>query len=303
MRDDLPTLRARVDRLRRLLSETHVRPQFPEEVSRVLRGSPVILSTFEKDLETSTPSERRGMDEFLSRLESLLEITTAQARGTAMALEIEAGRPPDPMLPAEARLRRRLTEYLTAKLGKTGFLDRVREWGGTEAVRGTTVHLDPVEIPRFSGWLLSDVPIGRRGESALRLFAGKNSSILPADERAVLECWLADRPSVYRVQALLPEEGYVAFDIIREDTLRILDRTSARTISTGAFFLGRPAPGGEWGAHRLMEPSTEIKPQAWPAFEEHLHELLDRHRASEHAEKDFFRSHHAGLWRMLMTAG
>jgi hypothetical protein len=303
VRDDLETLRARAARLRSLLAEAPDRPEYPEEVGRVLRGSPLVLSMFEKDLETCTPSARRSMDEFLTRLESLLEWTTARARGTNSALEIQAGRPSDPSLPVESRLNRRLTEYLSAKLGESRFLAQVREWGGEDAVRGKTVHLDPGEFSRFSGWLLFDVPLGPGGESALRLFADKNASLLATDERDLLNRWLQDRPSIYRVQALRPEEGYTAFDVIREDSIRIQDRTSSRTISTGAFFMGRPVPAGEEGVYALAEPLSEIAPRVWPAFERRMRELLDRHRASAAGRggKDFFRTQHAELFRILAS--
>lgn len=303
MRDDLPTLRARAARLRRLIKATPVRPEFPEEIGRILRGSPQILEALEKELGTSTPTQRQAMDAFLARLESLLEWTTAQARGTATALDIQAGRAPDPAHPAEARLRQRLTQFLHGELGEGGFLARVREWAGESAVQGRTIHLDPAEVARFSGWLLFDVLLAGDSETAMERFARKSAFSLPPDERSLLERWQKDRPSVYRVQALHPGEGYAAFDVIREEAIRILDRTSARTISTGAFFIGRPAPAPEGGVYGLVEPISEIAPRVWPTFEARLRMLLDRHQASPRARPggDFFRAHHAELWRYLMT--
>jgi hypothetical protein len=301
VRDDLETLLARAARLRTLLAETPDRPEYPEEIGRVLRGSPTILSTFERDLEGSTASDRRAMDEFLSRLESLLEWTTAKARGTDSALAIQAGQSPTASRPLESRLNQRLTEFLSAKLGQSRFLARVREWGGADAVQGKTVYLDPAEISHFSGWLLFDVPLGPKGESALQLFAIKNASMLPPDELDLLSRWLKDRPSIYRVQALRPDEGYTVYDVFREDTIQIVDRTSSRTISTGAFFLGRPVPGKDEGTYALAEPLSAIAPGVWPAFEERMRALLDQHRASPSGQvrQDFFRTHHLALFNIL----
>lgn len=104
-------------------------------------------------------------------------------------------------------------------------------------------------------------------------------------------------------QALHRGEGYAEFDVMREETIRILDLASTRTISTGAFFLGRPAPAKVDGAYGLMKLISDVAPRIWPVFEKRLRVLLDRHRASHRgrASEDFFRAQHAVLWRALRT--
>jgi hypothetical protein len=149
-------------------------------------------------------------------------------------------------------------------------LQLVKEFAGDSAVDGNTVYMDPTgETEAFSQWLVHDICSPGQPKRIIDLFAEKHSAELPDDEKTLLKLRQADRPSIYKVIDLSGNHDAPGINLIQDllspnDSLRIWDISSSKTLTQGAIFWGRAIPYHEKSdLYSLLGSITELPEKLW----------------------------------------
>ena len=189
-----------------------------------------------------------------------------------------------------------MTQFLAKYIDRERFSDLIREFCGEKAVQGNTIYMDPGgETEAFTQWILFDKVLSGLPKRLAELFAEDGE--LPSDERSLLEAWLQDHPSIYRVAKMDKEDKYGKYlvkDLLSEKVFNIKDRSTLVSLDEGSIFIGRAFPAtGEVSTYLLMGSVTEISEGLW----EKLSVLLKKWRGEFAKEEgaDFFRAHHARI--------
>lgn len=309
MRVNVETLKMRIDRLKHLISNCPCDIEAPEEIRHILETAPQMLKEAENALQSNDPMLFEQMHEALERTEVFVTWAAKTVQGKATAEAIQAGREADPLLPAEERLLNRITKFLLTKLDGPTYMSMVREFAGDDAVSGNTVYMDPTgETEAFSQWLLHDICLPGQPKRIIDLFAEELSDELPDDERALLKLRQADRPSVYKVLDLSSNHGTPGIYLIQDllsanDSIRIWDISSSKTLNQGAIILGRAIPyGAKSDLYSFYGSITELPEKLWAVLSPYIEKWRKQYFESNPGATTvaFYRSCHARLRRKIL---
>lgn len=310
MKVDGESILFRIDRLKRDLAslpEVPEQPEFPAEMRELLKLTPVVLTEIELSIRCGSPSEPlvdlEKIHQMLSLVESRVQWVKGAKGGERIADDVRNHREPAPVLPPDRRLLQRMTGFLMSRLDRSAFQNLAREWGGPGTVVGNTLRLDPGEVDAFSQWLLHDRVLPGHSKRPIELFSEELAGFLPSDERSVLDSWLADRPSIYRVVKIRPEETFLVRDLLEpEEVIRIQDQATSHALKKDDVFIGRAILQDESRkVYGLLGSILELPPPLWEKLSPFLEELSSQHfsRNPGATSQNFFRAHHARLRRKI----
>jgi len=299
----------RIDRLKHLLAECPPAIDASEEIQDILQKAPQMLRYAEQSLQTDNPVLLEELGETLDRTEVLVTWATKTIKGQATAQAIKEGREADPSLEVDRRLLNRMLKFMLVLVDGPMYLQMVKEFAGDDAVDGDKVYMDPIgESEAFSQWLMHDIRLPGQNERAIDLFAKAHADGLPDDEKHLLELRRADRPSIYKVIDLSGGHEapgiYLIQDLLSpDDSLRIWDISSSKTLSRGAIILGRAIPyDANSDLYNLLGTVTQVPDKLWAI----LSPIVDQwkaHYSNEHPQATpdaFFRANHARLRRKII---
>jgi hypothetical protein len=251
MRVNAETLQMRIDRLKNLIAECPSGIDAPEEIRHILETAPQVLRHAENAIQTSNPELLEELNEALKRTEVFVTWATATIKGQATAQAIKNGREADADLAVDQRLLNRILKFSLTKVDGPTYLQLVKEFAGDDSVSGNTVYMDPTgETEAFSQWLVHDICLPGQPKRLIDIFAEERLAELPDDEKALLKLRQADRPSIYKVLDLSGDHEAPGIYLIQDllspnDSLRIWDISSSKTLTQGAIVLGRAIPYDE----------------------------------------------------------
>ena len=270
MRVNVKTLQMRIDRMKNLIAGCPSGIDAPEEIQQILETAPQTLRQAENAIQTSNPAFLEELNETLKRTEVFVTWATATIKGQATAQAIKNGREADADFAVDQRLLNRILKFSLTKVDGPTYLQLVKEFAGDDAVDGNTVYMDPTgETEAFSQWLVHDICLPGQPKRIIDLFAEKHSAELPDDEKALLKLRQADRPSIYKVIDLSGDHEAPGIYLIQDllspnDSLRIWDISSSKTLTQGAIVLGRTIPYDEKSdLYSLLGSITELPEKLW----------------------------------------
>ncbi len=135
-------------------------------------------------------------------------------------------------------------------------------------VRWLTGSPERDHASRMADPLLDDLLLYEGG--AIEDFLAVRGSLLPADERALVEQWLEVERSVHTVTAVRPGGGFDARDVRTGAEHTVTASAGLARMAPGQLFCARISPAGE-GVERLLGGAVAIGPEDQPV----LLELLD----------------------------
>ncbi len=309
MRVNVKTLQMRIDRLKNLIAECPSGIDAPEEIQQILETAPQTLKQAENAIQTCNPAFLEELNETLKRTEVFVTWATATIKGQATAQAIKNGRETDADLAVDQRLLNRILKYLLTKVDGPTYLQLVKEFAGDDAVDGDTVYMDPTsETEAFSQWLLHDICLPGQPKRIIDLFAEKHSEKLPDDEKALLKLRQADRPSIYKVIDLSGDHEAPGIYLIQDllspnDSLRIWDISSSKTLTQGAIVLGRAILYDEKSdLYNLLGSITELPEKLWAILSPDIEKWKKQYFESNPGAMTvtFFRAYHARLRRRIL---
>jgi len=309
MRVNVKTLQMRIDRLKNLIAECPSGIDAPEEISHILKTAPQVLRQAENAIQTSNPTLLEELNETLKRTEVFVTWATATIKGQATAQAIKNGREVDADLAVDQRLLNRILKFSLTKVDGSTYLQLVKEFAGDDAVDGNTVYMDPTgETEAFSQWLVHDMCLPGQPKRIIDLFAEKHSSGLPDDEKALLKLRQADRPSIYKVIDLSGGHEAPGIYLIQDllspnDSIRIWDISSSKTLTQGAIVLGRAIPYDEKSdLYSLLGSITELPKKLWAILLPHIDQWKEQYFESnpDATTVAFYRACHARLRRKIL---
>ncbi len=313
MQITVDTLKMQISRLKQLVAECPTPGENVElEIQHILQTAPKILQDAESSIQSGDQVVLEQVHEMLKETGGFIEWAVGSVKGDMYAEKVRCGAGIDATLPADKRLLDRLTRYMMSKIDGPTYLDRVMEFAGDDAVQGDTVHMDPtIEVEAFSQWFIHDIPLPGEKKTAIELFAQEESSKLPADEQALLELHLKDRPSIYKVidssqgpQGSGIQGGYTARDMLTEDdTIQIWDVATSMSLQKGAIFIGRaiPVDAKAENLFSLLGTVTELPQKLWDKLYDSITSWSAEYFAQNKSASsiDFFRACHARIWRKI----
>lgn len=276
MRIDTETLKMRISRLERMVEETAVPENAPEDAKHILRTAPRVLGDINAVLRAGDPLAVRKLHEVLKEAETWIQWAVGTVSAVVSEKAIKSGKGADQSFSAEQRLLNRIMQFAITKINGPAYLALIREFAGEDSVCGNTVYMDPgEESEAFSQWFLHDIVLPGESQRLIDSFAKAEMDKLPADERVILGSRLRDRPSIYKVVKFAKDPQtserlgtYLVQDLLsRDEVLRIRDKSTSRTLDRGAIFIGRAIPvDGEDQVHCLMGAVLELPPSYGPFF-------------------------------------
>jgi len=309
MRVNVKTLQMRIDRMKNLIAGCPSGIDAPEEIQHILETAPQTLRQSENDIQTSNPALLEELNETLKRTEVFVTWATATIKGQATAQAIKNGREADADLAVNQRLLNRILKFSLTKVDGPTYLQLVKEFAGDDAVDGNTVYMDPTgETEAFSQWLVQDICLPGQPKRIIDLFAEKHSAELPDDEKALLKLRQADRPSIYKVIDLSGDHEAPGIYLIQNllspnDSLRIWDISSSKTLTQGAIVLGRPIPYDEKSdLYSLLGSITELPEKLWAVLSLDIEKWKKQYFESNPGTTTvaFYRACHASLRRKIL---
>lgn len=292
-----PGLLIKIERLNQLVDElSDDFFGFPPQMQHILQTAPQALSDLKQALKRGNKETLMEVHAVLEEMETIIKYAAGMSAGESMAESIKSGASPDQSLSAAQRLNQPMTQFLTKYVDRERFSDLIREFCGEKAVQGNTIYMDPGgEMEAFTQWILFDKVLSGTSKRLAEMFAEDGE--LPSDERSLLEAWLQDHPSIYRVTKMDKEDKYGKYlveDLLSEKVFNIMDRSTLMSLDEGSIFIGRAFPAtGEVSTYLLMGSVTEISEGLWGK----LSVLVKKWRGefSEEVGADFFRAHHAQI--------
>ena len=309
MRVNVKTLQVRIDRMKNLIAGCPTGIDAPEEIQQILETAPQTLIQAENAIQTSNPAFLEELNETLKRTEVFVTWATATIKGQATAQAIKTGREADADLAVDQRLLNRILKFLLTKVDGPTYLQLVKEFAGDDAVDGNTVYMDPTgETEAFSQWLVHDICLPGQPKRIIDLFAEKHSAELPDDEKALLKLRQADRPSIYKVIDLSGKHEAPGIYLIQDllspnDSLRIWDISSSKTLTQGAIVLGRAIPYDEKSdLYSLLGSITELPEKLWAVLSPDNEKWEKQYFESNPGATTvaFYRAFHARLRRKIL---
>lgn len=309
MRVNVKTLQMRIDRMKNLIAGCPSGIDAPEEIQQILETAPQTLRQAENAIQTSNPAFLEELNETLKRTEVFVTWATATIKGQATAQVIKNGREADADLAVDQRLLNRILKFSLTKVDGPTYLQLVKEFAGDDAVDGNTVYMDPTgETEAFSQWLVHDICLPGQPKRIIDLFAEKHSAELPDDEKALLKLRQADRPSIYKVIDLSGDHEAPGIYLIQDllspnDSLRIWDISSSKTLTQGAIVLGRTIPYDEKSdLYSLLGSITELPEKLWAVLSPDIEKWKKQYFESNPGATTvaFYRACHARLRRKIL---
>lgn len=309
VRANTETIKMRIDRLKHMLADCPPGIDASEEIQDILQNAPQIIQDAERVLQTGNPVLLEELDNALDRTEVLVTWATKSVEGQATAQAIREGREADPSLEVDQRLLNRMLKFMLTLVDGPRYLQMVKEFAGDDAVDGDKVYMDPIgESEAFSQWLMHDICLPGQNERAIDLFAKAHAHELPDDEKQLLKLRQADRPSIFKVIDMSGGREapgiYLIQDLLSpDDSLRIWDISSSKTLSRGAIILGRAIPyDANSDLYNLLGTVTRLPDKLWAILSPIVDQWKTQYfRDYPTATPDaFFRSHHARLRRKII---
>jgi len=309
LRVNVETLKMRIDRLKHLIADCPSGIDAPEEIRHILETAPQVLKDAENALQSNDPILFEQLHEALERTEVFVTWATATIKGQGTAQAIKNGREADPLLPVEDRLLNRILKFSLTKVDGPTYLQLVKEFAGDDAVSGNTVYMDPTgETEAFSQWLVHDICLPGQRKRLIDIFAEKHSAELPDDEKTLLKLRQADRPSIYKVIDLCRDHEAPGIYLIQDllspnDSLRIWDISSSKTLTQGAIVLGRAIPYDEKSdLYSLLGSITELPKKLWAILLPHIDQWKVQYFENNPGATTvaFYRACHARLRRKIL---
>jgi hypothetical protein len=309
VRANTEIIKMRIDRLKHMLAECPSGIDASEKIQDILQKAPQMLQHAERTLQTGNPVLLQALYEALDRTEVLVTWATKSIQGQAAAQAIKEEREADPSLEVDQRLLNRMLKFMLTLVDGPMCLQMVKEFAGDDAVDGDKIYMDPVgESEAFSQWLMHDICFPGQKERAIDLFAKAHADELPDDEKQLLKLRQADRPSIYKVIDLCGDHQssgiYLIQDLLSSnDSLRVWDISSSKTLSQGAIILGRAISyDANSDLYNMLGTVTQLPDKLWAI----LSPIVDQwktHYFNEHPQATpdaFFRAHHARLRRKII---
>ncbi len=313
MRIDVETLKMRISRLERMVAETAVPQNAPEEAKHILGTAPRVLEDIKAMLQAGDPLSAHKLHEVLKEAETWIQWAVGTVGAVVSEKAIKSGKGADPSFSADQRLLNRVMQFAITKIDGPSYLALIREFAGEDSVRGNTVYMDPVEESEaFSQWFMHDIVLPGESQRLIDSFAKAELDKLPADEQTMLRPRLMDRPSIYKVVKFTKDretgerlDTYLVQDLLSPDeVLRIRDKSTSRALDLRAIFVGRAIPvDGEDRVHCLMGAVLELPPKLWSLLSGSIDEWYREYceKNADVGAQSFFRTHHARLRRKIQA--
>ena len=109
MRIDVETLRMRISRLERMVAETTVPENAPEEAKRILRTAPRLLKETERALQPGDPLAAQRLHEELKETETWIQWAVGTVNAVVSGEAIKSGKGGDPLFSVDQRLMNRIS--------------------------------------------------------------------------------------------------------------------------------------------------------------------------------------------------
>ena len=296
----------RISRLERMVEETAVPENAPEDARHILKTAPRVLKEIGTALQDNDPGAARQLHEALNEAETWIQWAVGTVNAVVTEKAIKSGKGADPSFSANQRLMNRIMQFAITKIDGPSYLALIREFAGEDSVQGNTVYMDPgEETEAFSQWFMHDIVLPGESQRLIDSFAKAELDKLPRDEQAILRSRLMDRPSIYKVVELTKDretgarlDTYLVQDLLSPDeVLRIRDKSTSRTLGQGAVFIGRAIPIDGEDLHCPMGAVLELPPKLWSLLSGHINKWCRKYsqKKANVAAQSFFRTHHARL--------